>query len=158
MGWRDSRAAVEEGIGWFMSDNLWDQVIADMRARDEFGTQKYGRPLRSFDGRRTLQDAYEEALDLAVYIKKEIVESAAKDKRITDLVATLAPYRWRPIDQIHEDFGPCVLMHINDPGHLNLGSNLDLDFDESQWTHFAEVPKLTHEEAERLKTERENRE
>jgi hypothetical protein len=56
------------------NENIWDLVIADMRGRDAFGYMKYGRHLKPFDGRRTLQDAYEEALDLAVYLKKEMVE------------------------------------------------------------------------------------
>ena len=57
-----------------METAIWDLVIEDIHKRDEVGTVKYGKPLRAFDGRRTLQDAYEEALDLAVYLKKEIVE------------------------------------------------------------------------------------
>jgi hypothetical protein len=60
-------------------------------------------------------------------------------------------YQWRPISEIHEDYGPCVLIHIvDDPGYLEIGSNLNIDFDESAWTHFAQVPKLSTDEAERL--------
>lgn len=69
---------------------------------------------------------------------------------ITALRKVLAQYAWRPIDKIHEDYGPCVLMNINDPGYQEIGSNLNTDFDESKWTHFAEVPKLTNEQAEEL--------
>lgn len=57
-----------------MSLNIWNLVISDMKHRDEMGTAKYGKPLTLHDGRRTLQDAYEEALDLAVYLKKAILE------------------------------------------------------------------------------------
>jgi hypothetical protein len=63
----------------------------------------------------------------------------------------LEQYRWRPISEIHEDLGPCVFMCLDDPGYMEIGSNLDEDFEEAGWTHFAEVPKLTHEEAEALK-------
>lgn len=59
--------------------------------------------------------------------------------------------RWCPIAELHEDDGPCVLMDIDDPGHLEIGSNLDLDFDESEWTHFVPVPPLSIEEARQLK-------
>ena len=62
-----------------------------------------------------------------------------------------SPCLWRPIAEIHEDFGPCVLMHIDDPGFLEVGSNLDSDFDETLWTHFAPVPKLTYDQAVALK-------
>jgi len=56
--------------------NIWNLVISDMKHRDEMGTAKYGKPLSLHDGRRTLQDAYEEALDMAVYLKKAILEEA----------------------------------------------------------------------------------
>lgn len=53
---------------------VWDLVIADMRARDHVGRRKYGTPLQAHNGRDTLQDAYEEALDLAVYLRTLIAE------------------------------------------------------------------------------------
>lgn len=68
-------------------------------------------------------------------------------------IATRArdPYRWRPIAEIHEDLGPCVLIRLDDPGYMEVGSNLDEDFNETGWTHFAEVPKLMNDEAEQLR-------
>lgn len=57
---------------------IWDLVIADMRERDAFGREKYGKPLRAGDGRRTLRDAYQEALDLTVYLRRAIYESEGK--------------------------------------------------------------------------------
>lgn len=53
---------------------IWDQVVEDMKQRDQFGLKKYGRHLEANDGRDTLVDAYEEALDLSVYLKKAIIE------------------------------------------------------------------------------------
>jgi hypothetical protein len=58
--------------------NIWNLVISDMKHRDDMGTAKYGNPLTLHDGRRTLQDAYEEALDMAVYLKKAILEEDEK--------------------------------------------------------------------------------
>ena len=52
----------------------WDAVIADMRARDKLGKRQYGRRLYSFNGRDALQDAYEECLDMAVYLKQALIE------------------------------------------------------------------------------------
>lgn len=49
-----------------------DMVIADMAARKEFGLAKYGSLLQPSNGRDNLQDAYEEVLDLAVYLRNEI--------------------------------------------------------------------------------------
>jgi len=37
----------------------------------------YGKELKTFDGRDSLLDAYEEALDMAVYLKKARMEHAA---------------------------------------------------------------------------------
>lgn len=53
---------------------VWGLVIADMKARDAFGTLKYGQRLVAHDGRDALKDAYQEALDLAVYLRKMLLE------------------------------------------------------------------------------------
>lgn len=65
---------------------------------------------------------------------------------------------WKPISQIHEDYGTCVLIDIDDPGYMDLGSNLNADFDDTEWTHFVPIPSLTHEEAERLRADSVDRE
>lgn len=57
-----------------MNDAVWDIVIEDMKARDRLGRERYGVPLTPNNGRDALQDAYEEALDLAVYLKQAIIE------------------------------------------------------------------------------------
>lgn len=49
-------------------------VLADISARVDKGTKEYGEPLTSHNGRDALQDAYEEALDMAMYLKQAIVE------------------------------------------------------------------------------------
>jgi hypothetical protein len=54
--------------------DLWKEVIADMEARRDMGVAKYGTPLQTFNGRDPLIDAYQEALDLAVYLKQAIME------------------------------------------------------------------------------------
>jgi hypothetical protein len=53
---------------------IWDLVIADMKARDHVGRERYGRPLQAGNGRDALVDAYQEALDLAVYLRQAIEE------------------------------------------------------------------------------------
>lgn len=52
----------------------WELVMQDMTARNEIGKQRYGTPLQPHNGRNSLQDAYEEALDLCVYLKNAIIE------------------------------------------------------------------------------------
>lgn len=51
---------------------IWDLVIKDMQERDRAGEAKYGTRLQADNGRDPLIDAYQEALDLAVYLRQEI--------------------------------------------------------------------------------------
>lgn len=56
----------------------WDLVLADMKERDDFGKSKYGTSLQPGNGRDALADAYQEALDLAVYLRTAIYERDGK--------------------------------------------------------------------------------
>lgn len=56
----------------------WDLVLADMKERDQFGKSKYGMSLQPGNGRDALADAYQEALDLAVYLRTAIYERDGK--------------------------------------------------------------------------------
>jgi hypothetical protein len=49
-------------------------VITDVSIRDREGAQKYGVHHQPFNGRDTLRDAYEEAMDLVCYLKAVILE------------------------------------------------------------------------------------
>lgn len=53
---------------------VWDLVVQDMLERDKFGESKYGTRLQAFNGRDALVDAYQEALDLVVYLRTAIYE------------------------------------------------------------------------------------
>jgi hypothetical protein len=52
--------------------DVWLLVLEDMAARRDFGLAKYGQPVQVGCGRDALIDAYQEVLDLAVYLRKEI--------------------------------------------------------------------------------------
>jgi hypothetical protein len=54
--------------------NLWDLVIHDMEERDKFGISKYNTSLKPHNGRDALLDAYQEALDLCVYLRQALYE------------------------------------------------------------------------------------
>lgn len=56
----------------------WSLVIADMAARDIEGVGKYKTRLQPHNGRDTLLDAYQEALDLAVYLRTALYERDGK--------------------------------------------------------------------------------
>lgn len=63
--------------------NLLTQVVAELEAREAKGLDTYGTTLDRTDLTRSqwLQHAYEEALDLALYLKKlKIEEDARKQK------------------------------------------------------------------------------
>jgi hypothetical protein len=52
-------------------------LVRDMETRDQVGRQRYGTPLQPFNGRDALRDAYEEALDCAVYLRQEVAQGNA---------------------------------------------------------------------------------
>lgn len=54
--------------------DVWEIVIKDMSSRNNFGKEKYGVGLKPHSGRDPLMDAYEEMLDLIVYLRTYIYE------------------------------------------------------------------------------------
>lgn len=52
--------------------SIWQLVMEDMRAREKHGVEKYKTVLQINDGRDHLIDAYQELLDLVVYLRQEI--------------------------------------------------------------------------------------
>lgn len=51
-----------------------DLLLDDLADRYQLGLKEYGTPLRAFNGRDALRDAYEEVLDLALYLRQAIYE------------------------------------------------------------------------------------
>lgn len=71
---------------------VWELVIEDMRERDRFGREKYGTPLQSHNGRNALVDAYQEALDLCVYLRQAILEAhGERPDTIDGLTRVMSP-------------------------------------------------------------------
>lgn len=54
--------------------SVQSMVRADLDARESVGIARYGTPLQPNNGRDALRDAYEEALDLACYLRQAIAE------------------------------------------------------------------------------------
>ena len=50
-------------------------VLADLTNRALEGKEKYGEALKANNGRSALVDAYQEALDLAMYLRQAIEEA-----------------------------------------------------------------------------------
>ena len=59
--------------------SIHDLVIQDMEDRKAMGLKKYGTILQAHNGRNALIDAYQEVLDLAVYLRQEIEENARRN-------------------------------------------------------------------------------
>lgn len=72
---RDQKAPVANN-----TEAIHDLVREDLAERLAFGTRKYGTPLQAHNGRDALLDAYEEALDLCVYLKQALVEKEVARK------------------------------------------------------------------------------
>lgn len=53
-------------------------VLADIQARIEAGEKKYGCHLQTHNGRNALWDAYQEAIDLVMYLRQRILEDEGK--------------------------------------------------------------------------------
>lgn len=51
-----------------------DYVRKDLEKRAEVGKEKYGTLLRTDNGRDALIDAYQEALDLVMYLRQLLIE------------------------------------------------------------------------------------
>lgn len=61
-----------------IAKQVWPLVVKDMLERNEEGAKKYNRYLQTDCPDNLLQHAYEEALDLAVYLKTCIEQQKEK--------------------------------------------------------------------------------
>ena len=66
---------------------IQDVVIDQMIESKRVGTERYGSPLMSFNSRRSIQDAQEEARDLMVYLTQVTVEAEATRDELVQIVA-----------------------------------------------------------------------
>lgn len=78
---------------------VWQLVMADMLERDKVGRARYGTPLQTHNGRDMLVDAYQEALDLVVYLRGAIEERAVVNGYVRDRLQLHQPVeavtKWR---------------------------------------------------------------
>lgn len=69
---------------------VWPLVIMDMMERDQVGRERYGTPLKPFNGRDMLIDSYMEVLDQAVYLRGAIYEREEAWQMIKSISALFA--------------------------------------------------------------------
>ena len=65
---------IKEADDYYVKDEVTKNVMLDMAERSRKGYKKYGTTLHENNHQNMLQHAYEEALDMAQYLKKEITE------------------------------------------------------------------------------------
>lgn len=72
---------------------VWNLVIKDMGERDQLGRERYGTPLQTNNGRDHLVDAYQEGLDLVVYLRAKIEELKTQPVPIDEEALAIELYR-----------------------------------------------------------------
>ncbi len=66
--------------------DIVDLVKDDIEARAVVGEQSYGERLKAFNGRSGLTDAYQEVVDLTVYLR-QVLEERKKIKELVDSIS-----------------------------------------------------------------------
>lgn len=74
----DSIATTKQPAPTGNGADVTDMVMRDLQDRREKGIQKYGTSLRTENGRIALIDAYQEALDLCLYLRQAIAEQESR--------------------------------------------------------------------------------
>jgi hypothetical protein len=70
----ENKAALHEPMPTGDGEVIINLVEKDLRDRAEVGKEKYGTYLRADNGRDSLMDAYQEALDLVMYLRQSLYE------------------------------------------------------------------------------------
>jgi len=73
-----SNAAKREPSPTPGKEDVADYVLEDILMRVAEGKKKYGTKLQTFNGRDALMDAYQEAIDLVMYLRQAILERGSR--------------------------------------------------------------------------------
>jgi len=98
----------------------WEVVIADMQQRDRIGRSKYGTALQPCNGRNSLLDAYQELLDLVVYLRNEIEERIVERERCVRIAKRFREQELSEANQAYIDGWRHAAEHIE--MHIKNGS------------------------------------
>jgi hypothetical protein len=92
-----------------------DQLIVEIERRKKIGVERYGTLLQPFNGRSAIRDAFEESLDLTIYLRQVLAEQdevAERTRHIRDLLDPPKPYTDTP--PVSDDTRDQVLMLLDD--------------------------------------------
>jgi hypothetical protein len=68
-----------------------DMVLSDIAERAQFGYVKYGTLLQAQNGRDALWDAYQEAIDLVMYLRQELARREEPKEKVVIEISIMAP-------------------------------------------------------------------
>ena len=83
-----------------ITKQVWPLVIKDMLERNEAGAVKYNRYLQTDCPDNMLQHAYEEALDLCVYLKTQIEKQKQNAEKQQELQKEKLTYGFKGLQQM----------------------------------------------------------
>ena len=69
-----NKAVIEQPEPKEGREKVLDLVVKDLKERAGMGKERYGTYLKTHNGRDALWDAYQEALDLCMYLRQELAE------------------------------------------------------------------------------------
>ena len=119
------------------------EVLGDLRERAEFGKRKYGTFLKTNNGRNALVDAYQEALDLVMYLKQKIMEQGIDKAKpqIGDIVdCNTNLFRFKVQKMLRDEEGEWVGAEIKHSDDC-----LGVDKGETFWVKIGNVTKVKNE-------------
>lgn len=64
--------------------SIQEMVRKDLLHRENLGRERYGTPLYPYNGRAALVDAYDTALDLAVYLRQALYEEGIDPNKVVN--------------------------------------------------------------------------
>lgn len=70
-----------------------EQIATEFEERSDFGVEKYGVRLHSHNGRNALVDAYQEGMDMVLYLRQHIIESDTGWELYEDVLPVLIRLR-----------------------------------------------------------------
>lgn len=73
--------------------SIQGMVRDDLAAREQVGIERYGTHLQAGNGRDAMRDAYEEALDLATYLRQVIEERSLAAAQVAEVLTEHRPHQ-----------------------------------------------------------------
>lgn len=107
--------------------DIADLVVNDIVHRKEDGLKKYKVPLRAFNGRSALIDAYQEAVDQTLYLRQELEEREKLleelENKIICLYQQLETVEIWPLKQFSYDYQ----LFVNKDGYIVRETELTIE-------------------------------